>query len=277
MEKVSKGSTIASAVSITQKQSQERANCWSITINNPTQEELELWKKATENHWVKEAVGQLERGESGTPHIQGLLRTTQVRFAQVKKLFPRAHIEVARNANALAKYVQKEDTRVAALESASAVAVEVMTPRRLQDELASVVYRMCTLNGGVLRHEKRSIRVPGLMEDMDQWVVEDYGLMYVPYWGYRMGCSSTVALIEQNAAFIRAHADMIIDEAISTIIKSGVYGAEYATANMACRHALKRYLVEILIRNANHAEKEREAQVNASRSEETSAVSDEVD
>jgi len=56
--------------------------------------------------------GQYEVGENGTRHFQGMLKTPQVRFAAVKKVFPRGHIEVARNPEALAKYVQKEDTRV---------------------------------------------------------------------------------------------------------------------------------------------------------------------
>ncbi len=61
--------------------------------------------------------GQLERGEEGTLHYQGMLSTPQVRFAAVKKVFPRAHIEVARNKNALAKYVHKEDTKVSDVQS----------------------------------------------------------------------------------------------------------------------------------------------------------------
>lgn len=61
--------------------------------------------------------GQLERGAEGTEHYQGMLNTPQVRFAAVKKVFPRAHIEVARNKVALAKYVHKEETRVAAVQA----------------------------------------------------------------------------------------------------------------------------------------------------------------
>lgn len=85
----------------------ERATCWSITINNPTEAEVVCevpgWKLS----------GQYEVGEEGTRHFQGMLNTPQVRFSAVKKAFPRAHIEKARNAKALATYVSKEDTRVA--------------------------------------------------------------------------------------------------------------------------------------------------------------------
>lgn len=57
-------------------------------------------------------TGQVEEGKEGTPHYQGMVTTPQVRFSAVKKVFPRAHIEVARNKKALASYVHKDDTRV---------------------------------------------------------------------------------------------------------------------------------------------------------------------
>lgn len=88
----------------------ERASCWSITINNPKTEEYQIVLPA---RWKLE--GQLERGDEGTLHYQGMLNTPQVRFSAVKKVFPRAHIEVARNKQALAKYVHKEETREAAV------------------------------------------------------------------------------------------------------------------------------------------------------------------
>jgi len=88
-----------------------RATTWSITINNPTEHETRCnvpgWKM----------TGQYEVGEEGTRHFQGMLKTPQVRFAQVKKEFPRAHIEVARNKEALALYVNKKETRVATYEA----------------------------------------------------------------------------------------------------------------------------------------------------------------
>lgn len=63
--------------------------------------------------------GQIEKGKEGTVHYQGMLTTPQVRFAQVKKALPRAHIELAKNKSALQKYVSKEDTRVAVVENIS--------------------------------------------------------------------------------------------------------------------------------------------------------------
>jgi len=90
----------------------DRATCWSITINNPKKEEYEIVLPAK---W--RLVGQLEKGEEGTLHYQGMITTPQVRFSAVKKVFPRAHIEVARNKQALQKYVQKEETRVATVKT----------------------------------------------------------------------------------------------------------------------------------------------------------------
>ena len=85
----------------------DRATCWSITINNPTPEDV-LCKVSG---W--KLTGQHEIGQEGTPHFQGMLKTPQVRFTAVKKEFPRAHIEVAKSPAALQKYVHKEETRVA--------------------------------------------------------------------------------------------------------------------------------------------------------------------
>lgn len=87
--------------------SDKRASCWSITINNPTDDEL----KCHTPGWTLQ--GQFEQGdETGTRHFQGMLKTPQVRFAAVKRVFPRAHIEVSRNPKALEQYVHKSETRV---------------------------------------------------------------------------------------------------------------------------------------------------------------------
>lgn len=94
--------------------SNDRATCWSVTINNPTKEDRECISVARQKGWRIE--GQIESGtENGTIHYQMMVRTPQVRFSAMKKAFPRAHIEPARNPQALAQYVAKEDTAVAPL------------------------------------------------------------------------------------------------------------------------------------------------------------------
>lgn len=86
-----------------------RANTWSVTINNPGANDEENIALARQKGWKVE--GQLEKGKEGTTHYQLMVKTPQVRFSAVKKQFPRAHIEVARNPTALAQYVKKEETR----------------------------------------------------------------------------------------------------------------------------------------------------------------------
>lgn len=51
----------------------------------------------------------------GTPHYQLMVKTPQMRFSALKKQFPRAHIDEARNAQALQQYVHKEETRIGTL------------------------------------------------------------------------------------------------------------------------------------------------------------------
>lgn len=93
-----------------------RATAWSVTCNlkNVARSTVEDCIVAARSlGWGVE--GQLEKGEEGTEHFQLLVRTPQVRFTAVKKAFPTAHIEVARNVKALQQYVTKEDTRVESL------------------------------------------------------------------------------------------------------------------------------------------------------------------
>lgn len=92
----------------------ERGTCWSVTINNPKDSDDECIALARQKSGWK-VYGQKEKGEAGTEHYQLMVTTPQTRFSAVKKAFPRAHIELARDRVALANYVQKEDTRVSAL------------------------------------------------------------------------------------------------------------------------------------------------------------------
>lgn len=89
-----------------------RSSWWSITINNPTEEDrLRLLEKNFPS-FVKYWKAQEEVGKEGTPHIQGALQTTQTRLSAVKGWLPRAHIEVAKDKVALLKYVEKAETAV---------------------------------------------------------------------------------------------------------------------------------------------------------------------
>lgn len=60
-------------------------------------------------------MGQLEQGANGTPHYQLCIKSGYTRFAAIKKVFPMAHIEPARNDAAVEQYVCKEETRIGSL------------------------------------------------------------------------------------------------------------------------------------------------------------------
>lgn len=88
-----------------------RASWWSITINNPTEEDRTRLREHPS--FVKMLKYQDEEGKEGTLHIQGAVQTAQVRASAMKVWLPRAHIEVARDKQALLKYVEKAETAVA--------------------------------------------------------------------------------------------------------------------------------------------------------------------
>lgn len=84
----------------------DRGSCWSITIFDDAYENATLPAK-----WA--LSGQMEKcPTTGVQHFQGMLTTPQIRFSAVKRVFPKAHIELCKNKIALVKYVKKEDTRI---------------------------------------------------------------------------------------------------------------------------------------------------------------------
>jgi len=85
---------------------------WGLVINNYDETDLAMVQNGYPDH-MRELVYTLEKGESGTPHIQGYIKLQrQQRLSFVKKLFPRGNFkaltsdEYMRNAKA---YAQKLD------------------------------------------------------------------------------------------------------------------------------------------------------------------------
>lgn len=236
---------IASTPSITGA-STMRASAWSITINNPSTFDLESWQNATAIPWVVEAKGQVEQGEEGTPHIQGFLKTQQVRFSQVKKAFPRAHIEVARNPTALAQYVVKNETRLQAIQQ-----VQVATPRLIQTALSSKVLEILVLKNEPYQYAKLGgtwrrtvLDWPAGMEPTDK---TDRQTDWVAW------------LVNKNKEYLKANAESLVDEVVETLIESGYMMVEFIMANNQVRTAYKKYLPSICIRNARQAQNDQEA------------------
>lgn len=87
-----------------------KSRSYLITVNNPQQE----WDQLNFPETVTYCVGQLESGESGTPHWQLLIKYKHpVRLKQVKKIFPTCHAEPRKGSEIQGlRYVLKEESRV---------------------------------------------------------------------------------------------------------------------------------------------------------------------
>lgn len=71
-----------------------RARAWCLTINNPQENEIDT---IIQSGLTGEYIFGLEIGEEKTEHIQGYIKyKNPVSFIQMKKRFPRAHIEKAK-------------------------------------------------------------------------------------------------------------------------------------------------------------------------------------
>lgn len=98
------GNTLSSSVT-------HRGRYWLFTWNNYTPENID-----TVTQWLKRNCNkfqmQEEKGENGTPHLQGYMEFKNARsFNSLKKEFPKMHIEKARNREAAYNYCGKEETR----------------------------------------------------------------------------------------------------------------------------------------------------------------------
>lgn len=86
------------------------ARNWLCTLNNPGDLSLAQIHELTKATYT---VGQLEKGENGTVHLQFYQNfKTKCRLSHYKKVLPQAHCEPVVVDNGVAKYCVKEETRV---------------------------------------------------------------------------------------------------------------------------------------------------------------------
>lgn len=222
----------------------ERGRAWSITLNNPTPFEISLWNDICSHAtWVKEAKGQLEKGAEGTPHIQGFLRTDPVRFSQVKKLLPRAHIELARNAFALERYVSKEETREGELKG-SKRDILLATPLTIQKHLYDSLY-ILVFSSYLLKS----------IDDKGNFAFRMLPRVKQPF---KKNPTNFLRYLrnEPNWQFwITQKADNLLAFTQKDLIQKGYYSTEFIFANNLMRKAFKDNLYDIIIRHANAEEK----------------------
>ena len=90
----------------------EKARYWFYTVNNPTKS-LSEYEQLLQSKSIKYAM-QVEKGTSGTRHLQALLRfKSAVRFNTAKIIFPgeRPHCEIARDPRKSIEYCTKTESR----------------------------------------------------------------------------------------------------------------------------------------------------------------------
>lgn len=88
-----------------------RSRCWFFTWNNPDNEHTFI--SLLEFAGVSKYVFQLEKGESGTLHFQGLIYFENARdFKSIKSINPKIHFEVCKDLRKAIKYCCKLETRV---------------------------------------------------------------------------------------------------------------------------------------------------------------------
>lgn len=219
--------------------SQAKYTSWIITLNNPTEEEKTSWKQIRLNHFVKEALGQIEVGENGTPHIQGYIRTDSVRFSQIKKLFPRAHIEGAKNAIAARQYCQKQETRV---EDLPVTEINTSIHRAVYNEtLKWFQVNLFDTAGNQVRWAS-----PPTQE-------------YANY------------IMLQQASWLEPETrEYIYDRAVSGLIRSGLKHIEFIAVNQITRSAFIKYFPALIYRENAFQTKEVEQEELSSQSQDNS-------
>lgn len=84
-----------------------RSRNWCFTLNNYTEADINNIGDCKYQYIFQE-----ETGKEGTPHLQGLIASPNaISQNTMKKLIPRAHLEVCRNKMASIQYCQKGESR----------------------------------------------------------------------------------------------------------------------------------------------------------------------
>lgn len=87
---------------------------WCFTLNNPTEEEVQVYKGMLSSSAVRYGLFQREVGALGTPHLQGYFELSRPRaLSTVRTMFPRIHAEPRRGSRDQARdYCLKSDTAI---------------------------------------------------------------------------------------------------------------------------------------------------------------------
>jgi len=194
-----------------------KASCWSVTINNPSDDDHAQWESLKTLPWIKQVAGQLEQGENDTPHIQGMVQTEYGRFFEkLKAALPRAHIEIAKNKFALVNYVHKTETRIGEVAQYERPQTRIATQVDIQNELVM------------------QVRVIAPCKYPERWEASEGDFQ---------------VFMNHHGWIVKRDADWWIDQSVNALIRRGYFGVEFTMANNQIRGAFKRYLDSIIIRN----------------------------
>lgn len=84
---------------------------YCFTLNNYIAEDIDTITQAFSDKKAK-YIFQEETGKEGTPHLQGsVFFENAMSFNKIKKILPKAHIEICKNKMASINYCQKGETR----------------------------------------------------------------------------------------------------------------------------------------------------------------------
>lgn len=241
-----------------------RGTNWSVTINNPTEDDYQRWENLKQYPFIKFTTGQLEKGEkNGVLHVQGYVRTDQIRLSQLKPCLPRAHIEIAKNKFALQNYVAKEETRVGEIKGTS---VLTATPKKVQTYITRYVTDLLNHKGlpqvyfRELTGTKKNQTIVWKPEIKDWLTLDPNGL-------YQTDIDRQVQLLKLNREYLQHSAERIMDNVVEEMIEEGYYTVEFIMSNNQVRTAYKKYLTSIVIRNVK-GDQEQEADATQTSPEE---------
>lgn len=208
----------------------DRSTCWSLTEQVESAEAAAVFmNQPVPPGW--KLTGQLEEAPTtGQLHLQLKLDTPRIRFGTVKKQFPKAHIEVCRDRVALAKYVSKDDTRIAAV-------AQPQTPT-IWEFNKMVAHKINTTDFSLWILTMRGINInnhPDTMYVDGEWMVLTNNI-------WKSATSSEMMTY--------------VDRVISDFIREGVRGAEYMGVNPMFRSAWKTYGKALIERAMREYEEE---------------------
>lgn len=125
----------------TRSKTPSRSRNYCFTLNNYSEEDVKMIPTLGADYIFQE-----ETGESGTPHLQGILMfKNAVSFSKLKKMLPTAHLEVSKNKIASMRYCSKNDTRTGVIYANVEIPRDVGTAQTQKslskDELKKIAWR----------------------------------------------------------------------------------------------------------------------------------------